>query len=146
MFHGHLDYFQQPPLGGRPITEPRDHGTPNAHNHWFVLCYHVWGSVWIELHWTSIWLRARSHMASHYTWGFVTTLTWFWRRLGTAFRHFLLGSHNFLVTTLGSCVKWPSSEDVKYPPRTNGDSIFRAGAALPRNFCPRPVFSKPARK
>ena len=25
-----------------------------------------------------------------------------------AFGHFLLGSHNFMVTSLGSCVKWPS--------------------------------------
>ena len=33
MFHGHLDYFQKPPLGGRPNTKPGDHGTPNAHNH-----------------------------------------------------------------------------------------------------------------
>jgi hypothetical protein len=32
MFHGHLDYFQKPPLGGRPNTKSRDHGTPNAHN------------------------------------------------------------------------------------------------------------------
>ena len=23
------------------------------------------------------------------------------------FGHFLLGSHNFMVTALGSCVKWP---------------------------------------
>jgi hypothetical protein len=23
-----------------------------------------------------------------------------------AFGHFLLGSHNFMITTLGSCVKW----------------------------------------
>jgi hypothetical protein len=28
-FHGHLEYFQKPPLGGRPNTKPRDHGTPN---------------------------------------------------------------------------------------------------------------------
>ena len=34
-------------------------------------------------------------------------ITWFWRRLGTAFGHFLLSSHNFMVTTLGLCVKWP---------------------------------------
>ena len=27
--------------------------------------------------------------------------------LGTAFGHFHLGSHNFMVTALGSCVKWP---------------------------------------
>jgi hypothetical protein len=32
MFHGHLDYFQQPPLGGRPNTKLGDHGTPNAYN------------------------------------------------------------------------------------------------------------------
>ena len=33
MFHGHLDYFQKPPLGGRPNTKPRDHGTPKSHDH-----------------------------------------------------------------------------------------------------------------
>ena len=32
MLHGHLDYFQKSPLGGRSNTKPRDHGTPNAHN------------------------------------------------------------------------------------------------------------------
>ena len=74
MFHGHSNYFQKPPLGSRPNTKPGDHGTPNAHNHWFILFYHVWGSAWIEIHWNSIWLKARSHMASHYTWGSVTTL------------------------------------------------------------------------
>ena len=41
MFHGHLHYFQNPPLGGRPNTKPGDHGTPNAHNRWlfyFIMC------------------------------------------------------------------------------------------------------------
>ena len=33
------------------------------------------------------------------------TLHGFWRCLGTAFGNFLLGSHNFVVTALGSCVK-----------------------------------------
>jgi hypothetical protein len=28
-----------------------------------------------------------------------------------AFGHFLLGSHNFMVTALGSCVKWPYDFD-----------------------------------
>ena len=28
--------------------------------------YHVRGPAWIEIHWTIIWLRARSHMTSHY--------------------------------------------------------------------------------
>ena len=74
MFHSHLDYVQKPPLGGRPTTKPGDHGTPNTYNHWFLLFYRVWGPAWIDIHWNSIWLRARSHMTSHYTWGSVTTL------------------------------------------------------------------------
>ena len=36
MFHGHLDYFQKPPLGGRPNTKPGDHDTPNAHNYCII--------------------------------------------------------------------------------------------------------------
>ena len=48
---------------------------------YFIMCE---DHAWIEIHWTSIWLRARSHMTSHYTWGLVTTL------------------HNF-----GSVLKWP---------------------------------------
>ena len=74
MFHGHLDYFQKPPLGSRPITKPGDHDTPKAHNRWFIIIYHVRGPTWIETHWSSIWLRARSHMTSHYTRRSVTTL------------------------------------------------------------------------
>ena len=74
MFHGHLDYFQKPFLGGRPTLKLGDHGIPNVHNHWFVLFDHVWGPAWIDMHWNSIWLRARSHMTSHCTWGSVTTL------------------------------------------------------------------------
>jgi hypothetical protein len=67
MFHGHLDYCQNPPLEGRLSTKPPwDHGIPNAHNCWFLLFYHVcrpacmnnffiqmafgWGSGHIWLH------------------------------------------------------------------------------------------------
>jgi hypothetical protein len=121
MFHDHLDYFQKPPLGGRPHTKPGDHSSPNAHNHWFVLFYHVWGSAWIKIHWNSMWLRARSHMTSHYTWG------WFWRCVGMAFGHFLLGSHNFMVTALGSCVKW--TLDVHSPINVWGEPVFSVMAA-----------------
>ena len=46
-------------------------------------------------------------MTSHYAWGSMTHTTWFWRCLGTAFGYFLLGSHNFMVTALGPCAKWP---------------------------------------
>ena len=42
MFHGHLDYSWNPPLGGRPNIKPRNHCTPNAHKQWFILFYHVW--------------------------------------------------------------------------------------------------------
>ena len=72
--HGHLDCFQKPPLGGTPNRKPGDHGTPNAHNRWFILFYHVWGPAWIDIHWNRICLRARSHMASHSTRESVTTL------------------------------------------------------------------------
>jgi hypothetical protein len=101
-----LDYFRKPPLGGRPNTKPGDHGTLNAHNRWFILFYHVWGPVWIDVHWNSIWLRARSHMTSHYTWESVTTLHdlggVLGRPLDTSF-----WAHNFMVTAFGPCVKWP---------------------------------------
>ena len=74
-FLGHLDYFQKPPLGGRSNTKHGDHGTPNAHNRWFIpFFYHNWGSEWIKTHWNSIWLRTRSHMPSQYTWESMTTL------------------------------------------------------------------------
>ena len=84
-------------------------GTPNAPNCWFILIYHVWEPIWTEIHWNNIWLRAPV------TYDFTLNLrvhdhtTWFWRCVGTSFRHFLLGSHNFMVTALGSCVKWPSA-------------------------------------
>ena len=65
----HLHYLKKPPLGGRPNIKPRDHGTPNAHNRWFILFQHAWEPTWIEIHWNSIWLRAQSRMTSHSTWG-----------------------------------------------------------------------------
>ena len=50
------------------------HGTMNAHNYWFILFYHMWGLVWIEIHRNNIRLRAQSHMTSHYARGSVTEL------------------------------------------------------------------------
>ena len=37
MFHGHLEYFQKPFLGGMPNTKPGDHGTSNAHK--LLICF-----------------------------------------------------------------------------------------------------------
>ena len=79
--------FKKPPLWGRPTT--KDHGTPNAHNRWFILFYHVWGPEWIKIQWNSIWLRARSHMTSHYTWESVITLHDFGDVLGRPLDTFL---------------------------------------------------------
>ena len=108
MFHGQLDYFEKSHLGGRPNTKPGDHDIPNAHNCWFIQFYHVWGPAWMEIHSNSICLRVQSHMTSHYTWGSATTLHDF-GGLGWPLDTFLGGSHNFIVTTLGSCVNWPLS-------------------------------------
>ena len=108
MFHGHLDYFQKPPLQGGSNTNPDNHGTPNAHHHWFIPCDQVWGCCMNRktFNWHlvegpvtydfTLCLRARDHT------------TWFWKCLEIAFGHFLLGSHNSMVKALGSCVKWPS--------------------------------------
>ena len=74
MFHGHLDYFQKSPLVGRPNIKPGDHGTLNAHNHYYIIFYYVWGFAWLNIYWNSIWLRVQSRMTSHYTWVSVTTL------------------------------------------------------------------------
>jgi hypothetical protein len=93
MLHGFLDCFQKPPLGGTPDTKQGDHYTPNIHKHWFILFffYHVWGPARVEIHRNSIWLRARSHMASHNTWGTVTTWHDSGGDLGRALDHFLFG-------------------------------------------------------
>ena len=102
-----LGIFSKSSFGGGPNTKPGDHDTPNAHNRWFILFYYVWGSTWIEK-------SLKQHMVEGLvTYGFTLYLrvrdhtTWFRRCLGTAFGRFLLGSHNFLVTAFGSCVKWP---------------------------------------
>ena len=71
-----------------PNTIPRDHGTPKSHNRWFIIFYCVWAPAWIEIHWNSIRLRARSHMTSHYTWEPMTTIHDFGGVLGRPFDTF----------------------------------------------------------
>ena len=46
---------------------------------YFIMCE---VPAWIEIHWNSIWLRVRSHVTSHYTWGSVTALHGFGGDLG----------------------------------------------------------------
>ena len=107
MFHGHLNYSQKSPLGGRPNTKLGDHGTPNAHNNQFILLYHVWRLAWIDIHWSSICLRAQSHMTSHYTWGSMTTLHDFGGVLGRPLDTFFWALTMSWSRPLGLCVKWP---------------------------------------
>ena len=100
-----MGYFRKKPLlGGSSDTKPGDHGNPNAHSRWLILFYRVWGGHMIRnlieveglvTYDFTLYLRIRDHTA------------WFWRCVGTTFGHFLLSSHNFMVTALGSCVKWP---------------------------------------
>ena len=61
-----LGPFSNSTFGKAFNTKLVDHGTPNVHKRWIILFYHVRGPEWIETHWNIIWLRARSHMASHY--------------------------------------------------------------------------------
>ena len=99
-----IDFFFKPPLGGRSKTKLGDHGTANAHNCWFIISCHVWGAAWTQIHWNSIWFRVE-HIWVHTTLRARDHTTWFWMCVGTAIGHFLLGSHNFMLTSLGSCVK-----------------------------------------
>ena len=75
-------YISSTLIGGK--HKLGDHGPSKAHSRWFILFYHVWGGyAWMKIHWDSIWLRAWSHVTSHYTWRFVTTLHDF----GGVFKH-----------------------------------------------------------
>ena len=96
-----LSYSQKPSLGGKPNTKPGDHGTPDP------LFYSI--ISWVRTH------VNRNSLKQHLVEGLVTygiTLhsrvcdhtSWFWRCIGTAFAHSLMGSHNVMVTAFGS---WP---------------------------------------
>ena len=137
MFHGHLDYFQKTSLGGTPNTKLGDHGTPNSNNGWFILFYHVWGPARIEIHWYNIWLRARSHMASHYTWGSTTTLHDFGsvlRRSLDTFFWALTISWSRLLACVWSC-PWSRNKHINW--KSNGTS----SSPFQRKWLPSPTWS-----
>ena len=64
--------------------------------------------TWAKVPWNNNWFKDRSHMASHYAWGTVTTLHAFGSVLGRPLDTSLLGYPDSMVTSLGSCVYWPS--------------------------------------
>jgi hypothetical protein len=78
------------------------------------LFYHVWGPAWIMflLKWHLIECLVTYDFTLHLMIRDHTT-TWCWRCVGTAFGHFLLGSHNSMVTALSACVKWPSGRPLR---------------------------------
>ena len=104
--------FKKPLLGGRPYTKPGEHGTPNTHNHWFILFYHVWGSAWIEIHWNSIWLRGPVTYCFTLHLRICDHTSWFWRCLGTTsytfFLDIFLGALTIPWSRLLACV-WSAS-------------------------------------
>ena len=51
----------------------------------FIMCEDL---TCIKNHWNNIWLKARSHMTSHYTWGSMTTLRDFGGVLGQSLHTF----------------------------------------------------------
>ena len=127
MIHGHLDYFQKPPLGGKPNTKLRAHGTPKFHSCWFVIFYHLWGPYMNRVHWNSIWLRARLHMTSHYTWGVVTTLHDLESVLGwpldTSFGLSQFHGHNYWL--MGEVVLMASSHGVPSPTHVSKSQLLK---------------------
>ena len=72
--HGHLDYFQNSPLGDRPNTKLRTMTLWTLTTVDLFYFNHRRRPTWIENHWNSIWLWAWLHMTSHYTWGSGSTL------------------------------------------------------------------------
>ena len=93
-----------PSLGSRPSTKPRDHGTSKSHNCWFNIFIVCENPAWLGIHWNSIWLRARPHMNSHYTWEHVTTLHDFGSVVGqpldTSFKLSQFHGHNYWFLAL----------------------------------------------
>ena len=90
MFHGHLDCFQKPPLGGRPNTKPLgDHGTSSAHKpiglFYFIMCEDPHEEEFIEIAFSwgpgHIWLHTTLegpwpyHMILEVSWDGLWTLS-----------------------------------------------------------------------
>jgi hypothetical protein len=90
-----------------PTQKPEDHGTPNVDIHCFILFDHVQGPKWIKL--TKIAFgwgpgHIRLHTTLEGLWPHYMVLEVYWDGL---LNTCLMGSHNFMVMALGSCVKWP---------------------------------------
>ena len=106
VFHGHLDYFHHfLEVGLTQNRETTALWTFTIVDYSIILC--------VKTHMNKKFIEVAFRVEDLVTYDFTLHLrihdhtTWFWRCVGTAFGHFLLSSHNFMVTALGSCVKWP---------------------------------------
>ena len=79
---------------------------------YFIMCE---DPAWIKIHQSSIWLRAQSHMTSHYTWWFVTTLHDFRGVLGRPSDTFFWALTILWSRLLARCVEWPFSNCINTP-------------------------------
>ena len=108
MFHGHLDYFKNRFLEVGLTQIPKTMAL-------WTLTTIILSCVRTSMNrisWNNIWLRARSHTSSRYTWESVITLHDFGSVLGRPLDTFFQAlSDNVMVTALRSCVKWPKKHD-----------------------------------
>ena len=89
IYHMRLNIIFNIFLGDRLNTKLGDHGLQNLTTVDLLYVIMREDPTYINsTHWSSIWLRARSHMSSHYTWGPVTTFHDFGSVSGTVFGHF----------------------------------------------------------
>jgi len=72
---------------------------------YFIMCEDPCGFIETFIEITFGW--GPSHIWVHTTLEVPWPHRWCWRRFGTAFGHFVSGSHNFVVKALGLCMKWP---------------------------------------
>ena len=96
------DFYQKPPLGGRPYTKPWKAALQmltTVDLPYFIMCEDMHENKFIQ---NNCWSRAWSHTTSQYTW--VTTQNDFGGVLWRPLSHFHLGSHNSMGTALG--LRW----------------------------------------
>ena len=130
MPHGHLDYFQKPPLGGRPKAKPRDMALQTLTTRWFIywiMCKEPHECKFIEIAFG--W--GPSHIWLHTTWGSMTTLHDVGGGIGTAFGHFSFGLSQFSRSRLVAVSKygWVTRAS-SYLELTGGAAQWRQNTSL----------------
>ena len=108
MFHGHLEYIQEPPLGGRPNTQLGDHAWHSERSQLLIhsilscvrTCMNRYSVKWPLVEGPITYDFTPHSRACDHT-------TWFWKSVLRRPLSIFLGSHNFMVMVFGSCDNWP---------------------------------------